>query len=361
MNMQVAINETETQTSYGEIFSLDQDTFFLQGVIDEIHRVTPMIRFKQSFAEAARTLRKGDAIDDTTRHHIQQAFRHTISYVNRMLYHTTRFDERQKKVIGNWLHEEFVAFCMLGTWPSRSLEKPQNIAGDHHTINQIYQNGDAERRTLGDLVNYCFFEEPACKAVKNRKLYIQNIITQTISKNSDRQIRVASIASGPAKELFAVYDTLGKDNAKLLKAVGIDIDKRACASVDDGIAKRRLNNYFSTEARNVLRLGSLPKHLQEQDIVYTMGLIDYFSDKLVIKILNSIYAMLKAGGTAVVGNFHTACDSRIFLDYLLDWELIYRTEDDMKRLFAQSDFAGCEVNVDFEAEGVNMLARCTKQ
>jgi hypothetical protein len=91
-----------------------------------------------------------------------------------------------------------------------------------------------------------------------------------------------------------------------------------------------------------------------------MGLVDYFSDKLVIKILNNIYHILRPHGEVIIGNFHTNCDSRLFLDYLLDWKLIYRTEEDMSRLFAKSNFGDNSVNIDFEEQGINMLARCVK-
>lgn len=358
MSISTAVGQTDTNVIS---LALNQDVFFLQGIIDEIYRVTPMLRFKTLFAEAGRALRHKEKIDDRVRDELIQAFRQTLSHVNRLIYHTTRFNDHEKKLVGDWLHGEFLAFCELGTWPARALRKPQGIAGDHYTISQIYFKGNKENRPLGDIVNACFLNEPACRAVINRELHVRNVIMQLMEKNAETPTRVVSMASGPANELFAVYDSLDKDQAKRLKAVGIDMDKRACASVDDGINERKLSSCFSTEARNVLRLGTLPSHLTEQDLVYTMGLIDYFNDKLVIKTLNSIYDMLKVGGSAIVGNFHTSCDSRIFLDYLLDWQLIYRTEDDMKRLFASSKFAGCEVSVEFEKEEVNMLARCTKQ
>lgn len=118
----------------------------------------------------------------------------------------------------------------------------------------------------------------------------------------------------------------------------MDIDKRACASVDDRIYAQRLNNNFHTHASNILKISPIQKQLQDLDLVYSMGLIDYFKDRATIKILNVMYNMLKPGGEIVVGNFHERCDSRVFLDYLLDWKLIYRTEEDMHRLFEKSLF-----------------------
>ncbi len=91
-----------------------------------------------------------------------------------------------------------------------------------------------------------------------------------------------------------------------------------------------------------------------------MGLVDYFKDRATIKIINRMFDMLKPGGEIVIGNFHVSCNSRAFLDYLLDWKLIYRTEEDMRRLFSKSSFGASEVIIDFEPCGVNMLARCKK-
>lgn len=258
------------------------------------------------------------------------------------------------------MHQEFLPFCLLGSWPSRSWRKPQNIAGDHHMIKQIYQRGSEEKRVVGNVINHCFFMEPACQAVVNRKRYITKKIQEKVQQNQGEKTFVASVASGPAEEFFEVYEDLGKDQYGALKASGVDIDKRACASVDDKIQANRLQNHFATYALDILKLNPVPQHLQEQDLVYSMGLIDYFKDRATVKIINKVYEMLKPGGEIVIGNFHDTCDSRVFLDYMLGWKLIYRTEEDMRRLFSLSHFKNRLVTIDYEEEGLNMLVRCTR-
>ncbi|MBX2808001.1 MAG: methyltransferase domain-containing protein [Cellvibrionaceae bacterium] len=354
-NHQVAYSNTSA------IYSLPpQDEFFLNNIISEIYRTTPIITFKSLFSEVASASQQ-QAISDELKYKTQNAFRNIIKHVTTMLYQTDRFTQQQRDLVGKWMHQEFIAFCLLGSWPSRSWRKPQKIAGDHYMIKQIYQEGNEEKRSVGQVVNHCFFKEPACKAVLNRKHYIKNAILDKIDNNNEQQTAVASIASGPAEELFEVYEKLGKDNNARLKAAGIDIDKRACAAVDDKIGENRLQHYFSTYATDILKLKPLPDALKQQDLVYSMGLIDYFKDRATVKIINRMYDMLKPGGEIIIGNFHISCDSRVFLDYLLDWKLIYRTEDDMRRLFSQSAFGDSPVTVDFEQEGVNMLVRCTKR
>lgn len=358
MNMQIAAPSTSQQP----IRHLAQYQFNngLPAIIDELNRTSPLLLFKERFAVAAKELRDEQAISDQTVCEIQTLFRSTMSHFNALLYQVPRFTNEQKAIVENWLHGEFLSFSMLGSWSARSLLKPQNIAGDHHTIRQIYDGGSAERRPLGKLVNACFFNEPACQAVINREAYIRNVILEMIDDTPERALNVTSIACGPARELFTVFDQLDQQRSRL-KAIGIDFDKRACAGVDDRIYARNLKNHFSTYAHNVLQLSRLSSQLEEQDLVYSMGLIDYFGDKAVVRILNNIHAILKPGGTAYIGNFHVSCDSRVFLDILLDWELKYRTEDDMLRLFENSHFAGSEVTVEYEPLGVNMLVKAIKQ
>ncbi len=357
--MKVANNKNNDIVNIAKYYTPGNN--FLNNVIGEIYHRTPLNEFKESFSEVAQATRINASVDKELMRRTQKAFRKILSYVNTMLYHTPSYNKEQRTIIGKWVHQEFLSFCLLGNWPARSLNKPQNIAGDHHTIKQIYRNADQEKRDVGHVVNYCFLQEPACKAVKNRKSYVQDKILNKIESAHNESVKIASIASGPAEEIFDVYELLGKENRHLLKAVGIDIDKRACASVDDRIYEEKLNNYFSTHAINVLKLSPPPKTMQNHDLVYSMGLIDYFKDRATVKILNAMHSMLKPGGEIIVGNFHDTCESRVFLDHILDWKLIYRTEEDMHRLFEQSLFKGAEVTVDFESEGVNMLARCKKQ
>lgn len=361
MNINSSAKEQSLPLQIEDVLS-PKDLYFLQDIVDEIYRITPLVRFKALFARASKKSKDEADLDSVLQQHIQQDFRQIMSHMNTLLYHTKRFSREQKELVGQWLHQEFFPFCLLGTWPERSLNKPQRIAGDHFTIKQIYQNGNKEKQPLGQLVNECFFAEPACKAVQNRKDYMQQkLLTMLDNRPHDEPLNVCSIASGPAEELFAVYQQLGKEGAGRLKAVGIDIDKRACAAVDDQIAAQKLSRNFSTHSHDIFKLDPLPHYFADQDLVYSMGLFDYFKDRLAVKVINTLYKMLKPGGTLVIGNFHISCDSRVFLDYLLDWPLIYRTEEDMQRLFAKSDFGDSEVTIDFEAEGVNMLVYCTRQ
>ena len=340
--------------------TLDTQQSLVESFSTLVYKNTPLAHFKKQFAIACRDCSTDSEIKPTLLKDIQRSFRAVINYLNTKIYRSN-LDTEQQKALGEWAHQEFIAFVLLGTWPSRSFRKPQDIAGDHHTIKQIYANGNQERRAIGHVVNHCFFEEPACKAVVNRKNYIIEEVRQLLNANQGQDLHVTSVACGPAEELFSVYEQLADADKKQLKATGLDLDLRACSYVEDKAKQQRLRGHFRVHHADILKPHTYPSFLEPQDLVYSMGLTDYFSDRLCVKTLNNIYDILKPGGEVIVGNFHARCPSRVFLDYMLDWPLIYRTEEDMERIFAASKFGESQVYVDYEEERVNMLVRCKKR
>ena len=49
------------------------------------------------------------------------------------------------------------------------------------------------------------------------------------------------------------------------------------------------------------------------------------------------------------------------MDYVLEWNLIHRTEEDMHRLFQHSEFGRPCSRIQFETQGVNLFAECVKE
>jgi len=101
--------------------------------------------------------------------------------------------------------------------------------------------------------------------------------------------------------------------------------------------------------------------LRDQDLIYSIGLIDYFNDDFVVKLLNYIHGALATGGKVILGNFHPRNPDKALMDHVFDWRLIHRTEADMDRLFRASAFQRDCTNVRFEEQGINLFAECVKQ
>lgn len=101
--------------------------------------------------------------------------------------------------------------------------------------------------------------------------------------------------------------------------------------------------------------------LKDQDLVYSIGLIDYFSDKFVVALLNYIYDLLRPGDKVILGNFHPRNPDKAMMDYVLDWNLIHRSEEDMNRLYSASKFVKPCTKIRFEGERIYLFAECIKE
>ena len=82
------------------------------------------------------------------------------------------------------------------------------------------------------------------------------------------------------------------------------------------------------------------------------GLFDYFSDALAPRAALRLHRLLDEGGELVVGNFCTVPQYRAFMELALDWELIYRSADELRALY---DGIAAAVDVDAEPEQINLF------
>jgi CRP-like cAMP-binding protein len=256
------------------------------------------------------------------------------------------------------VRREFVPYLHLTRWGRRALVKPRGYAGDFLTIDYLYGNEPGGVPPLGPLFDKVLLNTPVARAVRNRRGLLANEITVVLANRGD-SARVTSLACGPAAEVFDVFRAHSGAN---LETTLIDIDFQALAFVAERRDAAGLSKRIRLEHANLVYLatGRRALDLKNQDLVYSIGLIDYFEDHFVISLLNWIHGTLSPGGKVILGNFHTCNPDRAFMDFVLDWKLVYRSEDDMNRLFEASSFGRCCTEIRFEEEGINMFACCVK-
>src|SRR5438132_1002921 len=78
--------------------------------------------------------------------------------------------------------------------------------------------------------------------------------------------------------------------------------------------------------QQILKEGSkLESSFEKFDIVYCAGLFDYLSDNVCEKLLEFFYHVTAPGGLVVATNVADINPSRGWMEYMLDWHLIYRS------------------------------------
>lgn len=305
--------------------------------------------------------RNGDVLPDASAEALLAGFSAFAMELNEHIGDDSGLPESERSVLGNRVRREVLPFVLQSELGDRIYMKPRGYAGDYLTIHVMYSDKVSGTGRLGPVFDRAFREQPANLAVMNRRGLLAEEIGRTLAERSNgEQVHVTSLASGPAAELFDVFGTL--DDKKRLKATCIDIDFQALGFVSDRAGREQLSGSFDLHNGNLvyLAIGRKKLDLPPQDLIYSIGLIDYFADKFVKKLLDWIHDKLRPGGRVVLGNFHPRNPSKALMDYVLDWRLIHRTEDDMNRLFEASKFGRPCTNIRFEPSGVNLFAECVK-
>ena len=254
--------------------------------------------------------------------------------------------------LGVRVQRELHPYLLLTRVVERIYSKPRGYAGDFQTIEWMYRNQPGGFGIVGPLIDRAFLERPAARAVRNRRGLLAGEIAGAVEKGG----RVTSLACGPAEEIFDVFAGLA-DPARL-KATLIDIDFEALALVSNRAEREGIHSHLRFLQGNLVHFatGRADAKLAPQDLIYSIGLIDYFSDRFVIALLDWIHDHLRPGGKVVLGNFHPRNPDRALMEQVLDWKLVHRTEDDMHRLFRASRFAAPCSEIRFEEAGVNLFA-----
>lgn len=307
--------------------------------------------FKAAMLAADKLTLSGRATDDDVQARVSAA---CDALAEHMRVHLRAGDPGADE-IGAFVHGETYPYLCLSTLIDRSYSKPRGYAGDFLTLQMVYDDQPQGVRRLGPYIDRWFLGIPASCAVKNRRGLLRDIIVDAARARSGGPTAITSLACGPAREIFDVF---GEPDHPAVTATCLDIDDQALSYAKGLAESLEVTGRMSFVQANVVKLalGRDRLAVADQDLVYSIGLIDYLVDGLVVRLLDWIHGVLRPGGTAVVGNFDVGNPDRAFMDHLLDWRLIHRSPEDLARLFAQSAFGDALVEIRREATGINLFA-----
>lgn len=318
--------------------------------------------WKQLIVAAKRESLTLGKISDSLRDTVLKSFISMMYVLNDIQNSPSDLDEQGKCFIGRKIHDEILPYLLLTQNAERWYTKPRGYAGDYLMINGIYQNQPAGVGRVGTLIDQCFLNIPAAAAVRNRRNLLTKEILSLVNNNrAEKTLHITSLASGPATEVFDAFERLGGESSRC-KITLVDIDYQSLAYVDDIATAHGVRKNLQLHHGNLahLAMGKQEIHLQPQELIYSIGLIDYFDNQFVLALINYIYAQLADGGKVILGNFHPNNRGKAFMDHVLEWQLNHRTEQEMRQLFEQSKFGTADVQIQFEGEGINMFAGCVK-
>lgn len=245
------------------------------------------------------------------------------------------FSEEELQRHRRFYQQELVPLFEVSPYNKRVYDKPLGYAGDYVLMLYLYEDGYEGDSTYAKFIHRYSMHVPAARANHNRKDFYKAQINNILEKNAEAQI--TSIACGPAIEILEAL----KENPLTKQAAFtcLDFEERALRHVRNEVAAlekeqgEKFNiNFIHGNVQNLLRFEKLDVLFPEQDLIYSSGLIDYFSDRIAAKMIEVLFKKLKPGGKLIVGNVSADNRHRAYTELLGEWFINHRTEKDMLTL-----------------------------
>ena len=210
----------------------------------------------------------------------------------------------------------------------RAYEKPRGYPGDAPLLDLIY--GDTPPREpltpFGERLHRWAGTQPGCSSVKERRRVLASVIDQIAA---DRPMpRIFSLACGHLREA-QVSDAVRR--GAIEEFVAADQDAESLSVIEREQRKHRVTPTHLTVRRFLMS----PTSLGSFDLVYAAGLYDYLDERVAAALTKAMFSALRAGGTLLVANFAPELRDIGYMEAIMDWNLIYRTEIEVARFVSE--------------------------
>lgn len=257
--------------------------------------------------------------------------------------------DKLKKIFVKRIREIF----LKGAYNQWSLRKPFGYAGDFKIIDDIYQNNPLNTGFERLFDNY-FMMSAISVAVRNRKEDFKRLVTNFVNKKQSRTVRIMNLGCGSSRE---VKEILSSD-ALLNKNVVFDCYDHEKRAIE--YARGLLNGIPDVNfiQENALRIGvsknvhSLIVH--KYDLIYSTGLFDYLNYRISTRLVCSLKKLLNPEGILAVSDVRDKYSnpSVHYMEWVGDWNLIYRDDDEFRKVFIEAGFSKDELRSRYEQQGI---------
>lgn len=241
---------------------------------------------------------------------------------------------------------------MGGAIWNRSYRKPLGYPGDYQIMNYVYEWLPRGATVYDRLLHRLGLDVLEC--VATRMVMARQAIAAVVEDGADtgRPARVMSLGCGPAQEVVN-YLSL----RHMPRAVDITLVDQDHQALDHAYSRvfpevLRHNNGSTVRCLEVsfveLVKGKTSKvDLQPQDLIYSVGLVDYLPRRRALGLVRALYGQLAPGGELVIGNAAEApLGGRWSSEFICDWSMFFRTETEMAELAMAAKGARWELRAD---------------
>ena len=275
-------------------------------------------------------------------------------------------DPESVSVHSAFVQRELHPLIMRSPFMHRVYTKPLGYAGDYEMVNMMLRDPYEGPNIYYKIVNKLFLMEGPSVAHKNRvkimHCKLEALVDQ--AKRDGKTIKIFNLGCGPAVEVQRLLNTRVLDERTEITLM--DFNDQTLGYTKSLLDKIGKNNnsfpkitYEQQSVDQILRQSArlTAEESNKYDFIYCAGLFDYFSDRACSRVLKLFYKLVKPGGEVLSTNVHSDNPAIAAMEYLVEWYLVYRDEQQMLDLV--SDIPGKKVYGD--ETGLNIFLEFSKE
>lgn len=274
--------------------------------------------------------------------------------------------EEERTIHARYVQRDLHPLLMRAPFVHRAYHKPLGYAGDYEMVNMMLREAHEGPTIYAQLINTLYLGTGPAQAHRNRidilVKWLQGRIQKTLERS--RQPRILNIGCGPAielQQLIRAEPLMAQCQIKLVdfSAETLEYTKGKLEEASQASGIRPEIEYCHDSVHRLLKRASQERekdHTQAFDIVYCAGLFDYLSDRVCMRLLSLFCQWSRVGSEILATNVHPNNPTRHWMEYLLEWYLIYRNERQMEKI--SENLGEREIFVD--ETGINIFLKIFK-
>jgi extracellular factor (EF) 3-hydroxypalmitic acid methyl ester biosynthesis protein len=267
----------------------------------------------------------------------------------------------------NYMRRQIHPWVLCAPFIHRTFYKPLGYAGDYEMVNMMVRDPYEGSSVFAKIMNHIFLSTPPVVAHRDRLVYLTDLLRNETVRVSchKRPVRIFNMGCGPAKEIqdFLKNRDVGQQTYFTL----LDFNDETLAYTSKVLENAGRHNRHPAQFHMVKK--SVNQLLKEAskihgdeakyDIVYCAGLLDYLTDPVSKRLLETLYDLVAPGGLLAITQVHDSNPSRNWMEYVLDWHLIYRNAQQLTAL-APDTTSPEQITVRSAGAGVNVFLEVRK-
>src|SRR3989338_1620215 len=297
--------------------------FFLKDVLGYISEIIKLISIQSRHREYSLELQK--EFDRLTTKILLKGYCLEELLIDRKIMQKVK--DRFRQLIGTWIYKSMIV--------KRAYEKPRGYPGDYKMLEIVYDNKPISKN-FGVYPDNCLLKSPYAVAVRIRKDRLKELLLDFINSSKLSKINILNIACGSCREINESLPDIKTHSSIIFNC--LDWDEEALQFSQDVLLPNMPENvefkFIKEDIINIIKDEDVAQSLGVQNLIYSIGLIDYLPDRILKRLINALYRFLPRGGKLVLTHKNKEKTfPTIPPDWFCDWKFVPRNKEEIINLF----------------------------